>query len=106
MLNGYNFLCQKRTLKTRKMKTIKNSLGALALIAILTCSSCGKKSDGTNTSGSESQSTPNDSSGAESTKPMGVAEDNQNEVSGYPSNQSNLHPDSTKGHDVDTTKLK
>lgn len=69
--------------------------------------SCGRNDQGTEKmggSGSESQTTANDSSGAESRKAMGVGEDNQNEVSGYPSNQSNLNSDSTsKRHDVDTT---
>ena len=88
------------------MKTIKNGLGTLGLIAILACFSCGKKNDGTNTSGSDSQTTANDSSGTSSTKAMGTGEGNQKEASGYPSNQSNLHPDSTQGHDVDTTKIK
>ena len=89
------------------MKTIKNSIGLLGLAAILALSSCGKTNDQTSDSGSDSQTTPNDSSGADSKKAMGVAEDNQKDVAGYPSNQSNLNSDSTrKLHDVDTTSTK
>jgi len=89
------------------MKTIKNSIGMLGLAVIMALSSCGKKDDQTKDSGSDSQTTPNDSSGAESRKAMGVGEDNQNEVSGYQSNQNNLNSDSTrKLHDPDTTSGK
>ena len=89
------------------MKTLKNSIAILGMAALFMCTSCGKTNDSESKSGSDSQTTPNDSSKAESTKAMGVAEDNQNEVSGYPSNQSNLNTDSTsKLHDVDTTQAK
>lgn len=87
------------------MKTIKNSIGLLALATVLFCSSCGKTQSSDGDSGSDSQTTPNDSSGAESRKAIGVDGDNQNDVPGYPSNQSNLNSDSTKKlHDMDTTK--
>ena len=89
------------------MKTIKNSIGILSIITLLACASCGKSETSDSKSGSDSQTTPNDSSKAESREAMGVSDDNQNEVAGYPSNQSNLNSDSTsKLHDVDTTKAK
>lgn len=56
-------------------------------------------------SGSQSETTPNDSSGSESRKDIGVAADNQKDSLGYPSNQSNLNADSTrKKHDDETGK--
>jgi len=79
----------------------------LGLAALMFCSSCGKTNNDQNDSGSDSQTTPNDSSGAASRKDIGVGADNQNEVAGYPSNQSNLNSDSTsKLHDDDTTSTK
>ena len=86
------------------MKNIKNSIGILVVAIALMCSSCGKNKSDENDSGSDSQTTANDSSGAESRAAMGVGEDNQNDTLGYPSNQSNLNSDSTKKlHDDDTT---
>ena len=86
------------------MKTIK-LMGAMLTLAIgLTLTSCGTTNDkveGSAGSGSESQTTPNDSSGAESTKAMGVGEDNQNDSLGYPANQSNLNADSTSAKHTD-----
>lgn len=86
------------------MKNIKNSIGILGLAIILACSSCGKNKSDENDSGSDSQTTANDSSGAESRKATGIAEDNQNDTLGFPSNQSNLNSSATsKLHDDDTT---
>ena len=87
------------------MKTIKSSIGILALATMLICGSCGKERTSEGDSGSDSQTTPNDSSGAESSRAIGIDADNQNDVPGYPANQSNLNSDSTKKlHDIDTTK--
>ncbi|MCE7042451.1 hypothetical protein [Dyadobacter sp. CY312] len=89
------------------MKILRNSIGTLCLAAALMCTSCGKESNSTNDSGSDSQTTPNDSSGAASRAAMGTGEGNQKEVGGYPSNHANLNSDSTrKRHDVDTTSRK
>ena len=87
------------------MKMIRNSIGLLALATMLVCSSCGKEKSSDSDSGSDSQTTPNDSSGVESKAAMGTDEGRQKEVSGYPSNQANLNSDSTRRlHDIDTTK--
>lgn len=89
------------------MKILRNSIGTMCFAAMLMCMSCGKESNSTNDSGSDSQTTPNDSSGAKSRSAMGTGEGNQKEELGYPSNQSNLNSDSTrKNHDVDTTSKK
>jgi hypothetical protein len=89
------------------MKMIRSSIVAISLAVMFTCMSCGKEANSTNDSGSDSQTTPNDSSGAESRSAMGVGEGNQKKELGYPSNQSNLNSDSTrKRHDVDTTSGK
>ena len=89
------------------MKNIKTSIGILGLAALMFCSSCGKKNTDESDSGSDSQTTANDSSGAESRSAVGVGEGNQKDVGGYPSNQSNLTNDSTsKVHDDDTTSNK
>lgn len=86
------------------MKTIGNSLGIFCIATILFCTSCGKEKNSGNDSGSDSQTTANDSSGASSRAALGVGEDNQNDTLGFPSNQSNLNSDSTKKlHDDDTT---
>lgn len=85
------------------MKTIR-LLGALLLGLCIAVSSCGTGNDDTNRSagsGSASQTTPNDSSGATSRSTSGVGEDNQDDSLGYPSNQSNLNAYSTsRKHDV------
>lgn len=85
------------------MKRLNASIWAAVVAAGLFLSSCDTVNNSEKTSsgsGSESQSTPNDSSGAESRKEMGTGEDNQNDSLGYPSNQSNLNADSTsKKHD-------
>ncbi|TDE14497.1 hypothetical protein [Dyadobacter psychrotolerans] len=82
-------------------------INILSLAALLAFASCGKENNQSSDSGSDSQTTPNDSSGAESRAASGVAEDNQKKVAGYPSNQSNLNSDSTSRlHDVDTTSAK
>ncbi len=87
------------------MKNIRNSIGLLAFATMLVCGSCAQEKTSDSDSGSDSQTTPNDSSGAESKAALGIDEDNQKEVSGYPSNQSNLNSDSTRRlHDIDTTK--
>lgn len=89
------------------MKNIKTNIGILGLAVLMFCSSCGKTNNDQNDSGSDSQTTPNDSSGAESKSAMGVGEGNQKDVGGYPSNQSNLTNDSlSKFHDDDTTSTK
>lgn len=85
------------------MKRLNASIWAAVVVAGLFLSSCDTANNSEKTSsgsGSESQSTPNDSSGAESRKEMGTGKDNQNDSLGYPSNQSNLNADSTsKKHD-------
>jgi len=87
------------------MKTIRNSIGLLALATMLVCGSCGKEKSSDSDSGSDSQTTANDSSGTESKAALGTDEGRQKEVSGYPSNQSNLNSDSTRRlHDIDTTR--
>jgi hypothetical protein len=80
------------------MKMIRSSIVAISLAVMFTCMSCGKEANSTNDSGSDSQTTPNDSSGAESRSAMGVGEGNQ---------KKELNSDSTrKRHDVDTTSGK
>ena len=93
------------------MKALKSMIAMSGLALCLALSSCGKTNDtqeGSEGSGSKTETTPNDSSGAESTKAMGVGEDNQDDSLGYPSNQSNLNVDSTdrKHDDATTTKPK
>ncbi|WP_221391868.1 hypothetical protein [Dyadobacter sp. NIV53] len=89
------------------MKTLKNSIAITSMLTLFIFTSCGKTNDSDSKSGSDSQTTANDSSKAESRSAMGVNEDNQDKVAGYPSNQSNLNSDSTsKLHDVDTTHTK
>jgi hypothetical protein len=90
------------------MKYLKSTTAALAFTALLFLSACNngtQKNEGSEGSGSKTETTPNDSSGAESTKAMGVDGDNQNDVPGYPSNQSNLNSDSTQ-HSPDTLMRK
>lgn len=90
------------------MKRIKAILVTACLGAGVFLASCGTTNDQEKTiegSGSTSETTPNDSSGAESRKDIGVGADNQNEELGYPSNQSNLNADSTrKKHDDEVGK--
>ncbi|MCF0052852.1 hypothetical protein LXM25_22465 [Dyadobacter sp. LJ53] len=85
------------------MKTLKSMLTMSALALCISLSSCGTVNDsekGSEGSGSKSETTPNDSSGAESRAAKGIGEDNQNDSLGYPSNQSNLNADSTgRKHD-------
>jgi hypothetical protein len=85
------------------MNRLKASLAMICIYTSMLLSSCGTTNDNEKTiegSGSETQSTPNDSSGAESRKAIGTGDDNQNDSLGYPSNQSNLNADSTsKKHD-------
>ena len=89
------------------MKNLKKSILASSLVISLFCVSCGKERAQGKDSGSDTQTTANDSSGTESKADIGVASDNQKDVPGYPSNQSNLNSDSTsKLHDVDTTSKK
>jgi len=86
------------------MKKIRYGAGLMALASLIIFSSCGKGKSSEGDSGSDSQTTANDSSGAESKGAMGLDEGKQKEVSGYPSNQSNLNSDSTRRlHDIDTT---
>lgn len=92
---------------TRTMRYLK-STAALAFSALLFFSACNsgkEKGEGSEGSGSKTETTPNDSSGAESTKAMGIDGDNQKEEAGYPSNQSNLNSGSTQ-HSSDTIKQK
>lgn len=92
------------------MKALKSIFAMSGLALCIALSSCGTNNDtekGSEGSGSASQTTPNDSSGAESTKALGVGEDNQDDSLGYPSNQSNLNADSTgRKHDDAITKPK
>ncbi|WP_171037851.1 hypothetical protein [Dyadobacter luticola] len=86
---------------------IRTAGSMLVLAAALTFASCGTEKgdkEGSEGSGSASQTTPNDSSGAESRAAMGVGEDNQDDSLGYPSNQSNLNADSTSKKHDDTLK--
>ena len=72
----------------------------LSTAALTGCDTINNKEKSTDEAGSTSQTTPNDSSGSESRKDMGLGEDNQKDSLGYPSNQSNLNSDSTrKKHD-------
>lgn len=81
-----------------KVKLVILSLGAGILLA--SCDTTNNREKTIEGSGSRSETTPNDSSGAESRKDIGVGEDNQKDSLGYPSNQSNLNADSTrKKHD-------
>ena len=89
------------------MKIIKNSVGILSLASLLLFASCGKENNQDTDSGSDSQTTPNDSSGAESRAALGTGEGGQKDTLGYPSNQSNLNsPETSKLHDDDTTSTK
>ncbi|CAG5068824.1 hypothetical protein DYBT9623_01556 [Dyadobacter sp. CECT 9623] len=85
------------------MKKLKTTGALLGLALCLCFASCSKENDdteGSEGSGSATQTTPNDSSGAESRKAMGIGEDNQDDSLGFPSNQSNLNSDSTRSkHD-------
>jgi hypothetical protein len=90
------------------MKYLKSMTVALACSALLFLSACNngtQSAEGSEGSGSKTETTPNDSSGAESRKALGVDGDNQKDESGYPSNQSNLNSDSTQ-HSSDTIKQK
>ncbi|MCF0069145.1 hypothetical protein LZD49_01595 [Dyadobacter sp. CY261] len=90
------------------MKRLKANLAAICLGTGILLASCGTANDQETTvegSGSTSETTPNDSSGAESRKDIGVGEDNQKDSLGYPSNQSNLNADSTsRKHDDEVGK--
>ncbi|KAA6432771.1 hypothetical protein FEM33_23970 [Dyadobacter flavalbus] len=84
----------------KQLKTTFAILGFASMILFSSCSTENNENEGSEGSGSRTEATPNDSSGAESTKAMGVGEDNQNDSLGYPSNQANLNPDSTRSkHD-------
>ena len=88
------------------MKNLK-SIAALTFSTMLFLSACnnGTEQSQGGTSGSETQTTKNDSSGADSRSAIGTNEDNQKKEAGYPSNQSNLNSDSTsRKHDLDTLK--
>lgn len=81
------------------MKRIQMKLALACLGAGLALASCDTTKNSEKTiegSGSQSETTPNDSSGAESRKAMGTGEGNQNDSLGYPSNQNNLNADSTR----------
>jgi hypothetical protein len=89
------------------MKNITKNLTGCMFSTVILLTSCGQGNPNENRSGSESQTTATDSSGAESRKALGVGEGNQKDVAGYPSNQSNLNSDSTSRlHDDDTTSKK
>ncbi|KQS34031.1 hypothetical protein [Dyadobacter sp. Leaf189] len=78
------------------MKKLKIGF-VLATLAIgFTNYSCGTTNDSGGSSDSSATTMKTDSGNAESTKAMGVGEDNQDEVPGYPANQSNLNADSTR----------
>jgi hypothetical protein len=86
-----------------KAKLVILSFGAAMLLA--SCDTTNNREKTIQGSGSRSETTPNDSSGAESRKDMGVGADNQDDSLGYPSNQSNLNADSTrKKHDDEVGK--
>jgi hypothetical protein len=91
------------------MKIINKIIIANSFAALLLCA-CDQNRGRTNNpggSGSATETTPNDSSGAESNSALGVGEGKQKEMSGYPSNQSNLNSDSTsRRHDPDTSAKK
>ncbi len=76
-----------------------------AAVVLASCDTINNREKTIEGSGSRSQTTPNDSSGAESRKDMGVGADNQDDSLGYPSNQSNLNADSTRRkHDDEVGK--
>lgn len=78
------------------MKNIHKGLAAIAIsLCFLSCGTINDKEKTSEGSGSASETTPNDSSGAASRKAMGVGDDNQDDSLGYPANQSNLNADST-----------
>lgn len=86
-----------------KAKLIMLCMGAA--VALASCDTTNNREKTIEGSGSRSQTTPNDSSGAESRKDIGVGADNQDDSLGYPSNQSNLNADSTrKKHDDEVGK--
>jgi hypothetical protein len=78
-----------------KMKNLKNYAAVFSVLAALSLTSCGKDGGQSQGSGSSSETTPNDSSGATSRSALGVDEGQQRDKLGYPSNQSNLNSDST-----------
>ncbi|WP_157486639.1 hypothetical protein [Dyadobacter alkalitolerans] len=90
------------------MKALKSIITMSAFAICMSLASCGTVNDsekGSEGSGSKSETTPNDSSGAASRAATGVGEDNQNDSLGYPSNQSNLNADSTsRKHDDESVK--
>jgi hypothetical protein len=85
------------------MNRLKTILAMMCLGAGMLLASCDTTNNREKTiegSGSRSETTPNDSSGAESRKDIGLDKDYQDDSLGYPSNQSNLNADSTrKKHD-------
>ncbi len=86
-----------------KVKMIMLGIAASTLLA--SCDTTNNRNTTIEGSGSRSETTPSDSSGAISRKDMGVGADNQDDSLGYPSNQSNLNADSTrKKHDDKVTK--
>ena len=100
-----NFHQNQRTMKAPKL--IVTALLFSGLATMVACNNGTQNSSESNASGSESQTTKNDSSAAESRSAIGTDEDNQKKESGYPSNQSNLNSDSTsRKHDIDTLKKK
>jgi hypothetical protein len=80
------------------MKKLKTSYILATMAITLTIFSCGTTNDTGGNGGSDSTAgaITNDSASNESRKAMGIGEDNQNEVPGYPANQSNLNADSTR----------
>lgn len=77
-------------------------LGLGTSILLASCDTTNNRKTTIEGSGSQSETTPNDSSGAMSRKDMGVGADNQDDSLGYPSNQSNLNADSTRKRHDDT----
>jgi hypothetical protein len=103
-MTGIIFVINGRRQQTQiHMNRLTAKLITLGMGVALMFSSCDTTNNREKTvegSGSTSETTPNDSSGAESRKDIGVGADNQNDSLGYPSNQSNLNADSTrKKHD-------
>ncbi|MGG7663853.1 hypothetical protein [Dyadobacter sp. BHUBP1] len=89
------------------MNRLKVNMTMLSLAASTMLASCDTTNNRKTTiegSGSRSETTPNDSSGAMSRKDIGVGADNQDDSLGYPSNQSNLNADSTRKKHDDTVR--
>lgn len=99
--------CQQTKVAMNLLKAKLMLLSAGTALMLVSCDTTTNREKTIEGSGSRSETTPNDSSGAESRKDIGVGADNQNDSLGYPSNQSNLNADSTrKKHDDEVGKPK